>query len=196
MSKRGKRTQKSIQNELNGLEQQFDMETKDCFQQLMAAETSTLNARLSVQRLFMIRESIARLLSGKRSSRASHSKIKSLFMVGLLWTFHAFAGTYPTLVNTNLAAAMGNAVQWRECLEPEIFTSVVTNWSKTLSLTDSTGVVKHYEVATLLTNRTIKFSFEGKTYVQFVDQHSGPEVGRREFSLPSPLSPQQLRNQR
>ena len=46
-----------------------------------------------------------------------------------------------------------------------------------------------YEAASVITNRTLKFMFEGKEYLQPVNQDRGPVVAIREITVPVPLPP-------
>lgn len=175
---------------MKALEDQFYDTCSLCFSQLKAAEECLSNVRSSVQRMFSIQTSLSRCRNGGHSSGRMKKAIKAflaLFMiqagVGV-----AMAGEYPVLVNTNLAQMLGPSIQWRSFIEPEVYTVITTNWTQSLpSHADTNGLVKIYEVSTIVTNRSIKFTFEGKHYVQTVSQDRGPILGMRESAIPTPI---------
>lgn len=109
----------------------------------------------------------------------------------------ALAADYCVLNNTNMAPALASWVTWRSFIEPETFIITSTNWSMaTPPLADTNGMVKYMEVQTIVTNRSIKFTFEGKEFIQPLNQDRGPIVGSREIVVPTPLPPAVLQLRR
>ena len=175
---------------LRALEDQFNDTASLCFEQLRSAQNSLDDARQSVQRMFSIQHSMSSLRNGKRNVGRSSFRRAIKGLLACLLISPAMAGDYAVLVNTNLAAALGDEIVWRTFIEPEKYVVITTNWTQiTPQTTDTNGMLHFYEAASVITNRTLKFMFEGKEYLQPVNQDRGPVVAIREITVPVPLPP-------
>jgi hypothetical protein len=98
----------------------------------------------------------------------------------------ALAGDYPVLRNTNIAGLFGDQIEWKSCAAYETYSMVSTSgWSQiTPIVTDTNGLRTFYETRSLITNRTVKFNFEGKDYFHPIDETRGPVIEVRQVPIP------------
>jgi hypothetical protein len=190
-----------MSNELKALEDQFNSESARFFAQSNKVDMEMEALRSAGQRMFSIGTAILQAKSGKtRTGAQRETKSFKRVIKGLLACFmvsSCFAADYPVLVNTNMASNFGNLIVWRSFIEPEEMHLLGTNWSDPIvMLPETNGIVRVYQVANMMTNHLLKFTFEGKKYTSSISQDRGPVVGMRE--IPTPLSNPalQLRNRR
>lgn len=146
--------------------------------------------RSAGQRMFSIGTSILQLKSGKKGTgpqrlRKSFRRAVKGFLACLAVS-QCLAGDYPILVNTNMASNFGDLIVWRSFIEPQQMTFTVTNWSDPVPVAGTNGTIRMFQVAHIYTNRSVKFTFEGKQLTNLVDHERGPMVGMRE--IPAPLN--------
>lgn len=128
------------------------------------------------------------------------------YLVPILLACPCFAGDYWMLTKTNLAEfPTGHVlmdgtnivflpkglIERKSCPELSTYTITGTNWSDA-AIIEVGGVKKVQQVANLITNRTLHVEFEGKTYLIPLSQTLGPEVMRRDYTVPTPIRNQVL----
>lgn len=150
------------------------------------------NGNAAEQRLRQARRALGVHTTYGLIARFLRSQLALLFLLSTLQ-----AADYPVLVNTNMASNFGNLIVWRSFIEPEEMHLLATNWSDTVKMPIGTnGAVAVYQVANVVTNHFLKFTFEGSHYTNLIAQERGPVVGMREIPTPLSIPALQLRNRR
>lgn len=117
-------------------------------------------------------------------------------IIGLLLLFTtAQAAEYAVLApgHTNLAPALGDAIQWRFFTEIEEFHIASTNWTIAVpSAPDTNGVVKYNDVLRWETNHEAKIIYKDThgiiwTWTEAIGHDSGPIIATRPSIIPPPL---------